>query len=251
MASQCENGTPEYLVVCQDVTERKVSEAKLLEYQTQLQALSAALATAEEKERRRIGSGLHDNIGQILAITKLKLGRLGQQLDEAGTNSVSEIGDLLDQCISSTRNLVFELSSPVLYELGLEAALQDLGERVQADGLPFQFRSDGSCRGPAGELDAVAYRVVRELVHNVLKHAEASRLEISVETTGGECHVRVADDGVGMDSKILTHPRSPLSGAGLFGIREQLRQIGGRIEISARRGSGTRVDIFVPSTRAQ
>jgi PAS domain S-box-containing protein len=245
-ASRQANGRLGFLVISEDITERKLSERQILDYQERLKSLAAAVVLAEERERRRIGAGLHDDVGQTLAIVKIKLGELYQSA--AGSGSARELGeirDLLDQAIRSTRTLNFELSPPVLYELGLAAALQELGERMERRGdLRFQFSAD-RWRDPSAELAIVLYRSVRELLFNVVKHAQASHVRMAIGASSEEVRIVIEDDGVGFAGAGQVFDAS--GGFGLFTVREQLIHIGGRLEIDSSPGEGTRVRLFAPS----
>ncbi|MFZ3137567.1 MAG: PAS domain S-box protein [Thermodesulfovibrionales bacterium] len=123
------NGMPIGIITaCEDITERKETEKKLIDYQKQLQSLASQLSLIEEQERRRIATDLHDHIGQTLALCKIKLGALYESTPHNLAGSLNEIRGLLEQTIQYTRSLTFELSPPILYELGFEAALEWLGE---------------------------------------------------------------------------------------------------------------------------
>jgi PAS domain S-box-containing protein len=245
-ASRQANGRLGFLVISEDITERKLSEQQILDYQERLKSLAAAVVLAEERERRRIGAGLHDDVGQTLAIVKIKLGELCQSAAGSGSaQKLGEIRDLLDQAIRSTRTLNFELSSPVLYELGLAAALQELGERMErGGGIQFHFRAD-RWRDPGAELAIVLYRSVRELLFNVVKHAQASHVRIAIDAAGDQVRIVIEDDGVGFAAAGQIFDAS--GGFGLFTVREQLIHVGGRLEIDSSTGEGTRVRLFAPS----
>jgi signal transduction histidine kinase len=245
------DGRQQVMVVCEDITERKESEQQLLEDQKQLKALSSALAAAEDRTRRKIAAGLHDEIVQILAMAKVDLGNLlsGTPTGDA-QRQIAEIRELLDRCIQSARSLTFELTSTVLYELGLEPALQDLGERIERDNrIRFRFEGDGSCLGFIGDRAVTLFRITRELVQNVVQHSRAKSLTIEVAGTGEETRISVEDDGVGFDTDRAGRGPSPAGGFGLFSIREQLEQLGGRLEIRSLPGQGTRVEAVAPAER--
>ncbi len=245
-ASRQANGRLGFLVISEDITERKRSEQQILDYQERLKSLAAAMVLAEERERRRIGAGLHDDVGQALAIVKIKLGELCQSAAESeSVKKLEEIRGLLDQAIRSTRTLSFELSSPVLYELGLAAALQELGERMERRGaIQFHFHAE-RWRNPGAELAIVLYRSVRELLFNVVKHARASHVRMAIDASGDQVRIAIEDDGVGFAAAAQVFDAS--GGFGLFSVREQLIHVGGRMEIDSSPGGGTRVRLFAPS----
>ena len=124
------------LVITSDISERKEAEAKLLAYQEQLRALTSELGLIEERERRRIASELHDQIGQNLALCKLKVTALEKTAaDEEMKGELSAVRRLLECSIQDARSLIFDLSPPVLYELGFQAALEWLAEWIGSSSI--------------------------------------------------------------------------------------------------------------------
>ncbi len=243
-----ENERTVVLVVCEDVTESVDVEAQLRRYQDQLRALTSELALAEERERRRIAEGLHDQVGQLLAMAKLRLGALDEPGDSAArSHDLADIRGLLQQALTETRSLTFELSCPVLYRLGLEEALRDLSERLsQQTKTLFRFESDSLPKPLAEDAQVTTFRVIQELLFNIVKHAQAQQARLSVSRVDETLRVVVEDDGVGFDDSKLGIGPTPAGGFGLFGSRERLEHLGGRLEITTVRGGGTRMSVTVP-----
>jgi two-component system sensor histidine kinase UhpB len=230
-----------------DITERKQIEAKLLAYQQQLQSLSSRLLLVEERERRSFSRMLHDHIGQNLTYAKLKLGVLRNDSvsDSNVKNAVEEILNLVEQMNRDTRSLTYELSPPLLYEIGLDAALEWLGEHFQARyGLTCNF--EGSPGAEALDIDAriVLFQGARELLFNVVKHAQAKSAMICVVRGEQRVAVTVSDDGVGFDPARIA--ASGNSGFGLFSVKERLTHIGGSVEIESRPDGGSRITLIMP-----
>jgi signal transduction histidine kinase len=154
--------------------------------------------------------------------------------------------ELIDRLMEDTRTLTFELSSPILYELGLEAALGWLVEKTQEEhGLGVMFESHGLSRRLSEDVAVLLFQAVRELLANVIKHARASAVRVTCEQERDDVRIVVEDDGVGFDAA-----RSVLSptfggGFGLFSIRERLGSLGGFVEIDSGDGR-TRVTLVVP-----
>ncbi len=236
------------LLVCEDVTERVEAEEELARYRYELQALTSELTLAEERERRRIADGLHEQLGQLLATAKLRLGTLVEPRDsEAKIRAYEEIRAILDQALRNTRSLTFELSCPILYRLGLEPALQDLGERLgRQNGLRVDFSSDSRSKPLGEDVQIILFRVVQELLFNVAKHAQATNVRLRLFRTGGEIRIAVEDDGVGFDPRKLRRGPTAAGGIGLFSIRERLVHLGGSIEIGSAPNGGTRMVVSAP-----
>lgn len=241
-------GHPANLAVLRDVTERKKAEQEIRKYREKLQALTIEVSLAEERERRRIAMGLHDDVGQLLAIAKVKLSELLQaETSGKSTGLVKEIRALIDQTIGTIRVLMFELSSPVLYSLGLDAALEQLAGQLQKQtGIRCHFTSDKQPRPASDQTSVVLYRIVRELVRNIEKHAQAHHVKMEVARVGDQVRITVEDDGVGFDTSGIGRGVGATGRFGLFSIQEQLQQLGGRLELKSAPGQGTRVGVVVP-----
>ncbi len=237
-----EPGRTVVLVLCEDVSERVEAERELACYQRRLRQLSSELTLAEERERRRIADGLHDQVGQILATAKIALGAL----PEPDCAAAAELDRLLGRALEETRSLSFELSCPVLYKLGLEPALEDLAERLgRRHGVRFRFAADRRSKPLALDASVMLFRVVRELLFNVVKHARVSEARLSVARAGGEIRITVEDRGEGFD--LGEHGAgSHAGGLGLFSVRERLDHVGGRLEVRSAPGRGTRMVVVAP-----
>ncbi len=233
------------IVVCfvTDVTARRESETRIIDYQERLRQMAFDAAIGEERERRRIAADLHDRIGQSLALAQMKLESVQKSGD--GHGAVEETLHLLAQTIADTRTLIFDLSPPILYELGLKDALswlaEDLGKRW---GLQIEL-SDDAFTEPLGDATAaVLFRAVRELLTNVLKHAGAPSAKLSLRRAGDQVEIDVEDQGIGFDPHAA--PASPRGGFGLFSVREQINRLGGTIEVVSGNQLGTRVSLRLP-----
>ena len=218
-------------------------------HDSKLRSLTVDVILAEEAERRRIAQGLHDKVGHALALAKMKALMLKASA-QAGEEkqAIVEICDYLDEAISATRALTFDLSSPVLHEVGLVAALQALGEQLdEQTNLKFHFDCELFDESVAAEIGIIIYRSVEELVLNIIKHAGAKRFRICVCPVAEGIQVSVDDDGVGLsglDAEGLPEPHGKF---GLFSIRTRIEQLGGRFAIESLPEGGTRAVIVVPT----
>lgn len=228
-----------------DISERKTAQEQLMSYQRQLRSLASQLLLAEERERRRIAADLHDHVGQALAISRIKLGMLKEASpSEEYATRVDEVRKLVGQAIKDTRSLIFKISSPILYELGLEAALEWLAEETQKKhDILVKYWDDGSAKQLQDDVRVLLFQAVNELLVNVVKHSRARTVELSTRKTGERIVVNVEDDGIGFDLAEVAARRSASDGFGLFSIRERLSHIGGDLEIHSEPGGGTRVTL--------
>jgi len=237
------------LILSANILRRKRAEVKLLHYQKQLKSLASQLSLVEERERRRIATELHDRIGQTLVISKIKLQTLMQSKSfNQPRRQLSEICDSLDRTIQDARSLTFDLSSPILYELGLEAAVAEwLTEQIEhKHGITAEFVSDGRPKPLEDNIRVMLFRDVRELLINVVKHSRAHSVKVSSRKVNSRIYVSVEDDGVGFDLAGVASATADAGGFGLFSIRERLEQVGGRLEIQSEPGRGTAVTIIAP-----
>jgi len=240
-------GTALTSMIIHDITERKNAEAEILSYRDSLRSLTSELAVIEEHERRRIASDLHDQLGQILALTTMKLGALRQCSDMTNVaNGVDDIRGLIEEAIEYTRSLTFELSPPVLYELGLVPGLSALAKQFQArHNIEIEFRDDGQPKALDPERRMVLYKAVREQLMNIVKHANTRKAVITLRRDADRIRITVDDDGTGFDTSSMK-PYSTSGGFGLFSTRERLHSIGGSLEINSNPGRGTKVTIEAP-----
>jgi len=226
----------------EDITEQKKNEEDIRSYQEQLRSLASDLSLTEENERRRLATELHDQVGQILALAQIKLGALRESVSTTHLAApLEEIRRLLEQSIRFTRSLTFELSPPILYDLGFEAAVEWLADMMEEQqGLHIQINRNGYPPQPLNEeIRVLLFQAVRELLVNVVKHAQASQVQIAIAKEGKYLKVTVSDDGVGL-SPDVSH------GFGLFSIRERLKYLGGQLEVLSAPGQGAQVALMVP-----
>ena len=231
-----------------EISERRKIEQQLIEYQKQLQSLASELSLAEERLRRRIAIDVHDRIGQNLAISRIKIESLADSISSPKCNkTLNEIRDLMAQTIASTRSLTFELSPPVLYELGFEPAIEWLVRQTrQQHSLSAEFENDGRPKPLDDNIRVLLFQAVRELLVNVVKHASAKKVTVSTRRVNNEIRVEVTDDGVGFDVSKLGSSDHKTDGFGLFSIRERLSYISGRLDIESTPGGGTQVTLAAP-----
>ena len=231
-----------------DITKRKEAEAKLMLYQQQLRSLASELSLAEERLRRRIAAELHDHIAQNLAISKIKLESLTDNAEPGLVKSLNEVNGLISQTIEATRSLTFEISPPVLYELGFEAAANWLAKQTRKRfGLEVEFADDGKPKPLNTDIRVLLFQAVRELLVNVVKHAMAKKAKVFTRRIQKNIQITVEDNGVGFDVEAISAVKDPAKGGfGLFNIRERLDQIGGSVIINAKAGKGTRITLTAP-----
>jgi PAS domain S-box-containing protein len=231
-----------------DISDLVHAEKNLKDINEQLGLLTAELVMTEERERRKISVDLHDNIGQSLALTKIKLESLKHPAskDEFAV-TLEQIEELVNQSIQQARSLMTELSPSILYELGFTEAIEWLGEQMEAGyGLQVILKDDLKKRNIDEEIQVLLFRAVRELLLNVVKHSGVHKAFITLQTVGKNIQVTIKDKGIGFDMLNIDEIRKETPRFGLLSIKERIKHIGGHIEIRSSKGYGTYVTIVSP-----
>lgn len=235
-----------------EIRERRRAEKKIRDYQDQLKCLASELSLAEEKERRVIATELHDRIGQALAVIKLKFlelhcNRMRCQFQE----NINDLRVLLDQAIGDTRNLTFEISPPILYELGLVPALQWLAEGFQQQHhVRVNLSVWGHQPGLSDDIKVTLFKAAREFLMNAVKHAKPQQIWINAMFDRHEAKVVVQDNGCGLAGAGDAPVSSYHGGFGLFSLRERAGYFGGSVDLSPADGGGARATIILPIATA-
>jgi PAS domain S-box-containing protein len=242
-------GAPQHaIVMIADITQRKQAEEDIRTYQEQLQSLASELSLTEERERHRLATDLHDHIGQALAVSKIKLGILQKSaISPDQAKPLSEVRELIEQMIQDTRSLTFELSLPVLYELGFESAVEWFAKHIRSQhGIRVEVQKDLMPIPMDDEIKVLLFRSVRELMINIVKHAQARNARVTIRREDDGINIEVEDDGVGIKDVPRDSRLKSDSGFGLFSIRERLHYLGGRVQVESEKGRGTKITMMVP-----
>jgi signal transduction histidine kinase len=233
----------------EQVQARTKAEEKIRTNQKLLQALTVELLTVEDQERHKIAAELHDSVGQILAFLKIEMGELQRSaLSGDISEALGRIRAQVDQAIRQTRTLTFEISPPELHTLGLAPALEELAQRFSEQRQLVCTVDDTDESKPlTSHVKTLLYRIVRELLVNVAKHAQAKTVSIRLFRGDKNIHITVEDDGMGFDVACLNHQEADLrAGFGLFSIRERLQYVGGHLDIQSNSSQGTKVTVIAP-----
>ena len=218
------------------------------EVKEKLRSLTNELLFAEERERRRIASELHDRIGHTLTNISFKVGLLREIADSDDKNVVlKDIDQAIEKSVKEVHSMIFEISPPVLYDLGIVAAIDWLIEQTsQEHGFKIVFKGDDALEPISDNLRVLIFRGVRELLFNVVKHANANHVGVSITRKDEHLVISVQDDGVGMPV-VNTDAPSGMEGFGLFSIKERLSHFGGDLIVHSEPHQGTRVVMEIPN----
>ena len=226
----------EAVVFAIDITEPELLKERATRQQLrQQQEVLSAILTTQEEERRRIAEALHNGVGQLLYATRLHLDALPP------SETVRAGKELLNEAIRATRTISFELTPSILEDFGLTVALQELVSRIPAS-LTVDLNLSGLDRPLPALLATAVYRIVQELLNNVMKHAQAQEVFVEVSREDNQLYISVEDDGVGFDAA----GPAPRAGIGLAGIRTRVGLLGGTFRVQSRLGQGTSSALQVP-----
>jgi len=235
------------LLAIQDITIRKQQEREIHEHQRQLASLTEQLLFAEERERHRLATMLHDSIGQSLAFSRRELGVLQKRVPAEMTEAIEDVKEQIDVAIRQTRDLTFELSPTTLHAFGLEAAIEELGDQfARHEGFKFRFEATEEKLPLTEQIKTLLYRAARELLMNIAKHADAHDVSVQINRTDNSIRIRVADDGRGFDVSATKDVTGEQQGFGIFSIRERLTNVGGSFHIASEPGKGTEIILVAP-----
>jgi PAS domain S-box-containing protein len=244
-----------YRGITHDVTLRRKAEEDLKKSlneikqdQNKLKKLNSELLMVEEKERRRIAEYLHDGIGQILSFVHMNLSSVISKnlLPEDAQNTLRKTSGFLNDAIVQSRSLTYDLSPPVLYELGLIPAIRWKLNQTEANhDIKTDMRGNVEKLHISNDTSILVYRIICELLLNVTKHAKAELVEVTIQKNHNFYNFAVRDNGCGFEYKgkntLLKN-----GGYGLFSITERLDSIQGELMIESEVSKGTKTTISIP-----
>ncbi len=236
------------LTSIKDISERKRAEKEIQEYQTNLKSLTSEITLAEEKERRRIAVNLHDHLSQSLAMSKIKLTEVEKEdLDPNTLEKIKEAKNFLDTAINNSRKITYDLSPPVLYDLGFSAAVRWRLDQVERDhNLKTEFVDNVDRMILKDEVKILLFRAAIEIINNTIKHSKATKLTVLINKDKKYLHISFADNGIGFDYEVAEKEATKKRSFGLFSIRERISFIHGELKIDSFIGSGTTINIKIP-----
>lgn len=228
-----------------ELLERRVSERT-----EQLRRLAVETTLAEERERQAIARDLHDELGQILHVIRIRLDALEKHLPASASGEIRQLNDLLDDASRQVRSLTAQLCPPVLKRLGLTAALRWLADEMNRQyGLMVSFTNETpSLPMPLSPAQSdILFRAARELLINVAKHAGTQQARLALTWHNGQLNLTVADDGIGIADAAALAERP--EGFGLSSIRERIAYLGGTTTIAPSPAGGLCVALHLPLTQ--
>jgi signal transduction histidine kinase len=244
--------------ITQDLTERKQTEEdleervrertrQLHESEAQLRQMASRLTMAEQEERHRLSQLLHDDLQQLLYGIQLRLDFVNEGLQSGQGEDLlahaQEVSTWIEDAITITRRLTVDLSPPVLQGEGLTDALEWLAPQMaETHGLQVKLEAEHGFLTEEEDMRVLLFQIIRELLFNVVKHAETNRARVALREEAGQLVIQVSDMGRGFAPAGTDRSQ----GFGLFNIRERLGLFGGRLKIDSKPGEGTQVTVTIP-----
>ncbi|WLH84297.1 transporter substrate-binding domain-containing protein [Pseudomonas sp. FP2338] len=235
----------EYLVVyLNDVTERRRYVAALQQSETQLRELSAHLETVREEEKARIAREVHDELGQMLTVLKLETSMCElayAQLDPGLTERLNSMKRLIAQLFQLVRDVATALRPPIL-DAGIASAIEWQARRFEArTHIPCLVQVPDNLPALSDAKAIGLFRILQEALTNVMRHAQAHTVELTLTVESADLRLTISDDGVGF----VENPGRPVS-FGVVGMRERVLMMGGQLSLHSELGEGTTLSVTVP-----
>jgi signal transduction histidine kinase len=233
------------------VLERKntLERARVEEAGREQRRLAARVVQAQEEERKRVALELHDAVGQMAYAVGMELRRLESTppgSPEQFASTLADVKRMNADVVSAIKDVATGLRPAMLDDLGLGSAIRAHAREVsRRTGVPVDVRLDGDIDGVPEPHRTYLYRIVQEALHNCARHAHAKHVIVSLYGRANLVSLAVQDDGVGFDAT-----RAPASGLGLYGMRERVRDLRGRLNVISTPGSGTLLEIELPLTES-
>ena len=239
-----------YLVQVRDVTERKRTEAALIESERKVRSVSSQVLRAQEKERRRVSRELHDELGQGLSLLKLRVRSIQQGLGPgpAGIHDAfRETLEDIDTMIENVRRLSRDLSPSILEDIGLWPAVRWLADSFRAhDSIVCSTDIPDMESRFSPEKQILVFRIFQEALTNVAKHSRAEHVRLAVSKDDGNLVCEIHDDGSGFDMTEVRSREAMHRGMGLPTMEERTRMLGGALRVWSEPDHGTAITVTFP-----
>ena len=233
-------------VLTREIAERKRAEEQLRRSEENLRALAGHLESVREEERTRIAREIHDELGQVLTGLKMDLTWVAKRLPSgqpALNEKIESMFDLIDDSVNAVRRIASGLRPEALDQLGLLPAIEwQLRDFQMRTGIRCKVTLPGEEVKPDQERSTALFRIFQELLTNVARHANATKVEVSVRVAGSTFVMEVQDNGRGIAEHEMNSPHA----LGLLGMRERALPFGGRFQIDGAKGRGTRATVSIP-----
>jgi PAS domain S-box-containing protein len=240
-----------FTVILRDVTDRVRADAELRRSRNELRELASVAISVREQEKSRVARELHDELAQALTALKMDVNWLKERLPAGAqplSSKLDSMQNMLDITVKATRRISSDLRPLMLDDLGLIPATEWLVNNfTQRTGIECEFAVDPPDLELQDPYATAIFRILQESLTNVVRHARASRVDITLDASDGDLTLRVRDDGCGFAAAV---PRKPNS-YGLVGLRERAYLLDGEITIETAPGNGTVIEVRIPLRKTE
>jgi PAS domain S-box-containing protein len=234
-----------------DINKRKQAEEQLMTSREQLRQLSRHCESVREEERTNLAREIHDELGQLLTGLKIDMSWVAKRIPEGEgplIEKITSMDGLIDKAIETIKRISTELRPGVLDYLGLAAAIEWLAQELEKHTeIKFDFRSSPKEITMDRDCATALFRICQEALTNVIRHANATRVKITLRKQANRMVLVVRDNGKGIDKEQISDPKA----FGLIGMRERARFFGGEVKINGAPGQGTTVAVSIPCPGAR
>ena len=210
---------------------------------------SDAILTGETRERKRISSEIHDGIGQMLTALKMRIEMLEEQ-DKIDGSMLVDIREMTTTIVKETRRVCSELMPNILDDFGLKSATRELCRMVKENTkIEVELHDEIEEGVLTKQQDVVIYRILQEAINNIMKHAQATHIEIIAEADAENIYIEINDNGIGFKVKIdeiYDGQSSGIHGLGLLNMKERTEMLDGKFNITSTPGKGTTISLKIP-----
>jgi two-component system, NarL family, sensor kinase len=204
-----------------------------------------AVMHAEENERKRIAADLHDSVAHKMVVAKLNLEILEgylPALNQEQRHVYDNIFSLVDDSCSEVRNLSHSMMPQAFFKSGLTDAVRNFIDKIENKSLRISFSTEGQLGDLEKNMEIMIYRIIQECMQNILKHADAGKVDISIILENGEIDVIIEDNGVGFDMDSIRN----IEGMGMKNLKSRIDFLNGKLDINSQKGRGTVIAFYIP-----
>ncbi|HEX8547247.1 MAG TPA: PAS domain-containing sensor histidine kinase [Cytophagaceae bacterium] len=229
------------LGIIHDVTEmvRMEEQHTKLKLRQQKEIIKTIVKTQEE-ERRRIAESLHNDLGQLLYTAKIRMGEFHKELRDDKNTLIEQIDNLLEDAISQTRTLSFQLIPKLLEDYGLKEAISAVIDKTSPPEINWSLLVGGEKGRLDINVEITIFRIIQELINNVIKHSRATQANINLDITNEHIYIEVSDNGIGFD---IDNVRKDITHIGLQRLQSWVKLMNGILEFKSIPHNGTLITI--------
>jgi signal transduction histidine kinase len=234
-----------FIVVSTQRRKKLLAEKKQMKYKFDQELLQTQLEI-QEQTLKTISQEIHDNIGQVLSLTKLNLNTIDINKQEELQEKIKDSKDLVSKAIHDLRDLSKSLNTDNIAAMGLQRAIEYELEMIRKAGFETVLEITGETIRMEPQKELILFRIVQETLNNIIKHAEAKKITVTMNYTPDTMEMKIKDNGRGVDLSPLNAGTDGGFGLGIRNMHNRAKLIGADFNMSSSIGNGTIVSLIVP-----